>query len=169
MAEARRPGLIGEAIKSAKLARRLTLAYVQDLTPADLAWRPAPGANPIQWLFWHVAEVTEMVLWAFEAKPPTWRFGRSALKERGPNGTFPAPGELLRYAEEVHARFLAYLQAMPEEALDEPFGEGVWKGRGAGLIALPPRHETYHCGQIAYVRRLMGKPVADANEQNPYL
>jgi uncharacterized damage-inducible protein DinB len=165
---ARREGLIGQAIADAKRARKTTLATLEGLAPEDLLWRPAPEANPIQWLFWHVAEVYEMVLWTLEARSPSWRFARSALKERGPGGRFPSVEELRAYADDVHAHFLDHLEAMPEAALEQTFGEGVWKGRGAGLIALPPRHETYHCGQMAYVRRLRGKPLPDLNERNPY-
>jgi hypothetical protein len=57
---------------------------------------------------------------------------------------------------------------VPDDELDRTVGEGVWQGTIGGLIFLCPRHESYHCGQISYLRRLMGAPVPDRNERNPY-
>ena len=57
MAEARRSGLVGEAIKQAKQARKMTLSYLQGLTPEQLLWRAGADANPILWLVWHLGEV----------------------------------------------------------------------------------------------------------------
>jgi len=34
---------------------------------------------------------------------------------------------------------------------------------------LPPRHESHHARQLSYVRRLMGRPTPDQNQDNPYL
>lgn len=179
MAETRREGPIGEAMKMARQVRRMTLSYVEDLETEALLWRPAVDAlapsgaarskgNPILWLLWHVGEVEESVVWTLDGKPPIFRFGRSALSARGDDETLPGSEDVIEYLEEVRERYRARLEAMPDEDLDKAFGAGVWEGKGRGLIVLPPRHETYHCGQIAYIRRLMGKPLADVNERNPY-
>ena len=167
MAEARRGGLIGEAMKQAKQARKTTLGYARDLTAPEMAWRPASEANPIGWLLWHVGEVEESVLWTVEGAPPRWHFGRSALAARGQDD-LPAPADLFGYLEAVRGRYLDWLQALPETALDQVLGEGDWRGPAQSLMFVSPKHENYHCGQIAYLRRLMGRPVPDANEGNPY-
>jgi uncharacterized damage-inducible protein DinB len=168
MAEARRAGLIGEAIKQAKQVRKITLGYVRDLDAEALAWRPAADANPIGWMLWHIGEVEESVLWTVEGQAPRWEFGRSALAARESGAALPAPAEILAYLEQVRQRYLAWLQALPDDQVDRVVGEGVWKGPASSLMFLAPKHESYHCGQITYVRRLMGRSVPDANEENPY-
>jgi uncharacterized damage-inducible protein DinB len=166
-ASARREGLVGEAIRQARGARKQLYAYVEGLEAADFRFRPAPGANPILWLVWHVAEVEDVVASVLEGKRPEFPLGRSALKARG-SDDLPDTERVLRYLFDVRERFMPRLQAFPDDALGVELGEGVWRGRGQSLIFLPSRHETYHLGQIGYVRRLIGKPVPDLNEGNPY-
>ena len=164
----RREGLVGEAIKQAKQVRKMTLSYVDGLSEAQLRWRPAAEANPILWILWHIGEVHDSVLWTLAGAPPAFPLGRSALSARGPAEEIPGPGDVRRYLDDAQQRFLARLEGLPDEDLPRTFGDGVWKGTGAGLIALPARHETYHAGQIGYIRRLMGLPVDDRNDGNPY-
>jgi uncharacterized damage-inducible protein DinB len=168
MAEERRPGLVGEAIKQAKQTRKILLGYVRDLDAEAMRWRPAPDANPIGWMVWHVGEVEESVLWTVEGTPPVWHFGLSALAARGPEAMLPAPAEILAYLDTVRGRYLGWLQDLPEDALGAIRGEGDWRGPIASLMFIAPKHESYHCGQITYVRRLMGRSVPDANQTNPY-
>ena len=108
------------------------------------------------------------MLWAAQGQPARWRFDRSALKARGPEHTLPARDDVLAYLGDVRDRYLTWLQAVQDEELDRTVGEGVWQGTVGGLIFLSPRHESYHCGQVSYIRRLMGAPVPDRNESNPY-
>ena len=167
MADARRSGLVGEAIKQAKQARKVSLGYVKDLDAAAMAWRPAPDANPIGWILWHIGEVEESVLWTVQGKAPRWQFGRSVL-EAGLGEELPRPAELLAYLDQVREPYLAWLQDLADDALETMVGEGVWRGPVSALMFVSPKHENYHCGQLTYVRRLMGRPVPDANEKNPY-
>jgi uncharacterized damage-inducible protein DinB len=168
MAEARRAGLIGEAIKQAKQARKITLGYVRDLDAEAMRWRPAADANPIGWMLWHVGEVEESVLWTVQGQPPRWHFGRSALAAREAGSELPSPADTLAYLEQVRERYLGWLQGLPDEGVDQVVGEGDWRGPVGSLMFLAPKHESYHCGQITYVRRLMGRSVRDANQTNPY-
>jgi uncharacterized damage-inducible protein DinB len=164
----RREGLLGEAIKQSKQIRKMTLSFVDGLTEDRLRWRAAPQANPILWILWHVAEVHDSVLWTLDGTAPVFALGRSALTARGADAFLPAPADVRRYLDDSQARLLARLAAMPDTDLPRSFGEGVWKGTGAGLVGLPARHETYHAGQIGFIRRLMGLPVDDRNLGNPY-
>jgi uncharacterized damage-inducible protein DinB len=165
---ARREGLVGEAIKQTKQVRKMTLSYVDGLSEAQLRWQPAAAANPILWILWHVAEVHDSVLWTLTGAPAAFPLGRSALSARGLADAVPGPADVRTYLDDAQARFLSRLETLPDEDLPRSFGDGVWKGTGAGLIALPARHETYHAGQIGYIRRLMGLPVDDRNDGNPY-
>ena len=164
----RREGLVGEAIRQAKSVRKMTLSYAGGLPDDRLRWRPAPQANPILWILWHVGEVYDSVVWALDGSPASFPLGRSALTARGADDVLPGPDQVRSYLGDTQSRFLTRLDAFADADLARTFGEGVWAGTGAGLIALPSRHETYHVGQIAYIRRLMGDPVDDRNEVNPY-
>jgi hypothetical protein len=164
----RREGLVGEAIRQAKGVRKMTLSYAGGLPEDRLRWRPGPQANPILWILWHVGEVYDSVVWALDGSAPSFPLGRSALLARGAEDPLPPADQVRSYLGDSQARFFTRLDTFADADLARGFGQGTWAGTGAGLIALPSQHEIYHVGQIAYIRRLMGDPVDDRNEANPY-
>ena len=42
---------------------------VKELTPEQLAWQPAPNANPIGFIFWHFMRVQDGMIHGFQGKP----------------------------------------------------------------------------------------------------
>ena len=50
-------------------------AVVDGLTPAQLATAPAPGANPIGWLVWHLTRVQDGYITAFLGGEEVWTSG----------------------------------------------------------------------------------------------
>jgi hypothetical protein len=119
---------------------------VKDLTPAQAIWAPAPSRNSIWQIVDHVA------LWKDDG-------ARRILKEPPrptgwhkdidwcpiPAATEPAWQESLRVLREAHARVAAALGTHGESDL----------ATIRGLIA----HDSYHSGQICYLRALQGVPV----------
>ena len=103
---------------------------VHDLTPEELASRPGPEANPINWILWHMLRVEDMWLQFFiHNQPEIWErdgwnqmFGLPA-RDNGFGHTpeqvaqFPAldSRELLNYGEAVRAATLAYLKGLAPE------------------------------------------------------
>ncbi len=134
------------------------LDSVQDLTAAQAAWVPAPGRNSIWKIVEHVA------LWKEEgvrhlagaeprpagwAKEHDWRDIGEATAERW--------GRALQRLRTAHAAVVGELAKQRDDDLTGP--PPGWRmpllATIRGLIA----HDSYHCGQICYVRALQGIPA----------
>lgn len=149
-------------------ARDYTLELLSPLDPSDLLFRPKPDANPIGWLLWHIGEVEESILWAARGETPSFHFGLSCLRARG-DGKLPDRERLIAYLLGVRSRYRAFLDGIEEDDLDRAVTiEGFPPTPLRELIFISAQHEIYHAGQIAYLRRLLGKPMADMNARNPY-
>ena len=147
-------------------------AALDGLTPAELAWQPAPGANSIGWMLWHMVRVEDMWIqffaqfrselwesdgWHEKFGLPTRDNGFGHTAEQVDNFPRLDLAAFLEYRAAVRAATLAYLDTL-----------------GAADLAIVPRErrpemslgamfrqiigELYqHTGQIAYLRGLQGK------------
>lgn len=145
--------------------RQRTLFLVQELDDRAFAWKPRHDANSIAWILWHIGEFEESILWNYYRQSPIYRFKVSCLQSDG--STVPSRDALLDYQHSTRKAFLAFLDSVRDADLDElrstqQFGTISLKT----LLELPLHHEYYHQGQIAYIRRLMGRPVAA--EESPF-
>ncbi len=143
---------------------------VQDLTPEELAWRPGPEANPINWILWHMLRVEDMWIQFFiHNQPEIWerdgwnqKFGLPT-RDNGFGHTpeqvaqFPALDlrEILKYGEAVRAATLAYLKELAPEDY-----EVVPRERrpemSVGAIFRQITGEFYqHQGHISYLKGLL--------------
>lgn len=102
-------------------------AAVTDLTPAELAWRAGPEANPAGWILWHMLRVEDMWFQFFiQRKPEIWerdgwndKFGLPT-RDNGFGHTqeqvseFPAldRDELMLYGDAVRVETLEYLKGL---------------------------------------------------------
>lgn len=144
------------------------LATCEGLSREQLLWRPAPTANNIGFILWHLARhedarVTETGnlkedVWATES----WheRFGQPA--------TAPDPGDrmglralaipalevLTGYAEAVHQRTARYVSGLTEERLDVPLDPTRPEYPVGGSLRHLITHKNNHHGQIDYLRGL---------------
>ena len=134
------------------------LASVQDLTAAQAAWVPAPERNSIWRIVDHVA------LWKEEGarrlagqppRPPGWSKAHDWLPlDQVSEERWQAAVQRLTRA---HGAVRASLAAVSDGDLRAP-APGSSEPRLAtvrGLIA----HDSYHCGQICYLRALQGVPA----------
>ena len=117
---------------------------VADLTPAQAAWTPAPGRHSI----WQIVE--HMMFWR-EDNLRRLAGGTKPTPEQLASGNFPqirdtsdaAWRDTLRRFEDSQKRLAAAI-ADPKNSLD----------RVAYLLP----HDSYHIGQITYLRALQGLP-----------
>lgn len=150
-----------------------TRGAVDGLGEADLTSSPAPGANTIAWLVWHLARVqdshvaqvagTEQVWvaqgfvdrFALTLSPQDTGYGHVAAQV----AEVRAPAELLTgYLEAVHEQSVAYLGRLTEEDLDV-IVDRRWDppvSLGVRLVSVV-NDCTQHAGQAAYVRGLLGR------------
>ena len=143
---------------------------VHDLSPEQLRWRPAPTANTIAWLVWHLTRVqdshiaelldTEQVYVTGDWAP---RFGLD--DEETGYGFTPAQVAtvapenwqvLTDYYAAVHARTTGFLGGLTEADLDRVVDK-AWDPPvtlGVRLVSVL-NDDTQHVGQAAYVRGLL--------------
>ena len=144
------------------------LATCDDLTHAQLLWRPAPTANNIGFILWHLnrhedARITETGkldedIWAADgwheqfgqpaaAPDPGDRLGLRAL-------AIPSLDVLIGYAEAVHQRSIKYVSGLSAEALDLAPDPTRPEHTVGGSLRHLITHKNNHHGQIDYLRGL---------------
>jgi DinB family protein len=149
---------------------------VAGLGPDELATAPAPGANPIGWLIWHLARVQDHHVSELLGTDQIWVSGDWARRcelNPDPNNTGyghsaaqvarvrPDSAEtLLGYLDAVQDRTRAMLRAVTPEALDR-IVDRRWDPpvtMGVRLVSIAD-DSLQHAGQAAYVRGLLGALV----------
>src|SRR4051812_31931071 len=108
---------------------------VTGLSAEQLAWAPAPGANPIGWTVWHLTRVQDDHVAEVMGVGQIWvtgdwaaRFGLSRADAHNTGyGHKPdevatirpgGPRDLIDYYTAVHARTRAFIGTLDEAALD---------------------------------------------------
>ncbi len=145
------------------------MATCDGLTQEQVLWRPAPHANSIGFILWHVSRGEDIAaarlsgggvetsLWVSErwherfgqsqdAPDPGDRMGFQALN-------IPEVGVLRDYSEAVHARMQSVLSSMTSAGLDRPDPGSPDRPAAASLRHLIT-HKNNHHGQIDYIRGL---------------
>ena len=139
----------------------LTKAF--DGVGADQVWhRPSLENNPMLWIAGHVVGTRALMLQLLGDPLDTgWgtRFGRGAVL--GEESSYPSKDDVLKMHATVAARVQAKLLAMTADQLGAvatagPKPAGVSTvGEQIGFFAL---HDSYHLGQLGYIRKALGLP-----------
>ncbi|MDT5043440.1 MAG: hypothetical protein QOE51_4425 [Actinoplanes sp.] len=150
----------------------LVRAAVKELTPEQLRWAPAGGANPVGWLVWHLTRVQDHhvadlidsdQIYVDADWGPT--FGLKS--EPGDIGYGHTPAQvaavapqswhvLVDYYAAVHSRTLSVIDSLSAADLDRVVDER-WDPPvtlGVRLISVL-NDDTQHAGQAAYIRGLL--------------
>jgi hypothetical protein len=141
----------------------VAMAYLQDLSDADLMRRACPGINHINWQLGHliVAE-NHMINQASPGSMPplpegfAQKYGKETAGSDDPS-QFATKEELLRVAGEQRAATLATLDKMTDADLDRATGID-YAPTVAALFSMQGGHFLMHAGQWAVVRRQLGRP-----------
>jgi uncharacterized protein YndB with AHSA1/START domain len=131
------------------------------VAPDDLWKRPTPNTNGMLWIYGHMAVVRGRMLAALgeEFDPGLGdAFGRGASLQD--TSTYPTREKIFEASREVNRRLFAKLAALTEADLAKPaqgpkpnFVQTV--GEQIAFFAL---HDSYHVGQLGYVRKALGLP-----------
>jgi uncharacterized damage-inducible protein DinB len=124
-------------------------------------WKTRPGAdsNPLVWIVGHV---TVSRAYALKTLGGEWSAPWEQMFVRGakmlPPEEYPAPEEIQRAWSEVSEKLTAVLPAASPEFLakETPKGSPSLDGTVKGLLNFLCLHETYHMGQLGYVRKSLG-------------
>ena len=154
--------------------RENVLDVLADLTPAQLAYQIAPGANSISWLVWHLTRVQDdHVADAFGAAqvwsadgwaarfglPPAMLdhgYGHTSAQVAEVGAATASAGLLAEYHEAVHAQTVKLVSGVTDADLPRIVDE-----RWTPPVTLAVRlvsvldDDMQHAGQAAYVRGLV--------------
>ncbi len=151
------------------------IADVKDLTQEHLAWKPAPGTNPIGFLLWHYVRTEDNMIHALIGQPSVWRADMwceelgmdpdaqgTGFQEQDVDRAASLPvSKMLAYAEKVFAETMNYLNALDDAGLDyAPNPERPRRNVGMMLRNFIIAHGWWHLGEIKYVKGMQGMPAA---------
>jgi uncharacterized damage-inducible protein DinB len=149
--------------------RDWTLKLLADVSGEDWTFQPAAGLPHVAFLCGHLAVSQHLLVHVrclgravltdeFVAHFPIGVAVKSAAEHR-----YPPAEVLLTELRDVHVQTLAAVRGMSDDVL----AEAAYGKDGAahphystkrGAITHCLRHEAFHAGQIATIRRLRGKP-----------
>lgn len=147
-------------------------ATCEGLTVEQVLWRPAPAANNIGFILWHMgrhedSRVTAMAggargfeadLWAADgwherfgqpvsAPDPGDRLGLRSL-------AIPAPEVLLSYFKAVNERTMRFVASLDDDGLDAFITANEPRQTVSGALRHMIVHQNNHHGQVDYLRGL---------------
>jgi hypothetical protein len=150
----------------------IVAAAVEGLDADQLAWAPAPGANSIGWLVWHLTRVQDHHVSELLDVEQVWTTGEWAAQcglppdphntgyGHGPDDVAAVrpegPDVLLGYLDEVSARTQGMLEGLGEADLDRVV-DRRWDPPvtlGVRLVSIADDC-LQHGGQAAYLRGLL--------------
>ena len=153
-----------EAIKiSIDAGTMVSLAYLEDLTDAEMLHRPDPACNHINWqvghLVWSDFHHLDLGAPSFTKPLPDGFID----KYNSHTATVDDPAKLLTKAELLAMREVqqqATLDALAQQSDDDLGRETgiVWAPTVAALFAMAGNHWLMHAGQWAIIRRQLGRP-----------
>ncbi len=148
--------------------REWTLKLIADLEGDDWTHQPRPGFQHALWLCGHLACAQELLLFQRCLNRPILDAGFLAhFPIGGPilsagEHDWPGPAVVLQKMDEMQQVTLETVAGLDDNLLAEPaYGQGGTKhphyDTKLGAIGHVVRHEAFHAGQLAMLRRLRGK------------
>ena len=133
---------------------------IDGLTPGQWTARPQETANSALWILGHIAWARAMAL-KFLGAPWTapWfaHFARGSKPEDA--SQYPAADEVLAAWKELSGLMPPAFEAATAEAMAAPAQQPSpsFDGTVGGMVSFLAMHESYHVGQVVYLRRLIGR------------
>ncbi|MCB9851082.1 MAG: DinB family protein [Phycisphaerales bacterium] len=149
--------------------RKWTLMVAADFAGDEWTYQPAPGVQHALWLCGHLAASQDTLVFlrclggesvldaAFKQ-----HFAPGSTVKSAADYDWPAPDSVLAAMADVHEKTLSAVRKMNDAFLAEP----AFAKDGArhphytdklGAVSHVIRHEAFHAGQLATLRRLLGK------------
>jgi hypothetical protein len=149
------------------LARRYTRHLYEDLSDAEVQWRPEPRSSSIAWHLGHQAAVTHVVLRNLVQAEPSLnpRFDAlfDAANPQENRGNLPALAEIVAYRDAAAARTQAHLAAVLDGggAAAHDAAQQVRRIM-APILASLINHEYQHDCWVREMRLRLGRDKPDA-------
>lgn len=132
---------------------------IGDILPEQWFLRPGNDSNHVMWVAGHLVVSRGAVLKPLGAE---WDVPWSSLFTReaklAADDRYPPIEEIRSAWDDVSAKMLASLDDAPADVLAKqaPQEPPSFDGTIGGLVAFFAFHETYHVGQVSYLRKWLG-------------
>jgi hypothetical protein len=132
---------------------------LEGIAREDLLRRPHDGSNPMIWVAGHAmtsrASLTRIVGERVE-NPWSETFARGATVDSAVS--YPEASEIIALWDTVTEKLMPRLGQLTDEELSKPspFPPPTGDKTKRGAIVFLNYHETYHIGQMAYLRKWLG-------------
>jgi uncharacterized damage-inducible protein DinB len=133
---------------------------IDGLTPDQWTARPQESANSALWILGHIVWARAMALKLLGVPwtaPWFAHFARGSKPEDAAG--YPAADEVLAAWNELSALTPPAFEAATAEAMAAPAPQPSpsFDGTVGGMVGFLAMHESYHLGQVVYLRRLIGR------------
>jgi uncharacterized damage-inducible protein DinB len=140
--------------------------YLADVTDEEMLTRAMPGSNHIAWQLGHLIASERSLLEAAGAAVPDLpegfdeKHGKENIDSDDP-GDFLTKAEYFALMQQMHDAAKAAIDKVSEDDLDAPSPEGLrsFFPTIGSILMMSGSHEMMHTGQIAAIRRKLGKPI----------
>ena len=119
--------------------------------------KPGDSSNHLMWVAGHLIWARGNILKTLSADgAPPWapQFARGSTSEDA--GKYPHVDEVRNAWSDLSDRLAVRLAEAPAEVLAKPHDKPTYDGKVSGYLAFLAFHETYHVGQISYLRKWLG-------------
>jgi uncharacterized damage-inducible protein DinB len=157
-----------EAISSnLHTSRFIMTSYLSDLSDEDLIVRPVSAAHHAAWQIGHlILSESQMINGVRASSAPALpsefaaRHDKGAAKA-GDNTQYYSKSQYLSFMNSLREATLALLSQLSEQDLSKPGPEAMrsYAPKVGSVFLSIANHELMHSGQIAVIRRALGKPV----------
>jgi len=143
-----------------ELNSRIFAMTLADLDDTEVRQQPAPGRSCPLWIAGHLAATRGAILRVTGADfswPHADLFARGAATEPA---ALPPLAEVVAIWDEVSRRLLVHLPRLDDAALDRELDGAfpVPDHTMLGALAFFAMHDSYHLGQLGYLRTALGHP-----------
>ena len=155
------PAAIALAAQEFRINNNFAIKFVEDLSPEEWLVRPDGCVNHAAWIMGHVIWARKSVLARLGTEWSAPWLGLFARGEKLDDSTaYPSPETLTHAWQEVATALEGALENASDELVAQPApkpGPPSADGKLSGTVGFLAWHETYHLGQLSYLRGLLGK------------
>lgn len=153
------PTIVAAAAENFRFNTGFLEKTVADLSPEEWLKRPSENANHVAWIAGHLVASRKGLLGRLGRQwdqPWLRLFARGAKIEA--ETVYPSAETLLNAWRESAAELNSALENVSEDLLAQPVTQGPPSadGKQSGVVNFMAIHETYHIGQVSYLRSWLG-------------
>jgi len=132
---------------------------IADVRPEDWFRKPGDDSNHLMWVLGHVVVHRGKVLKTLGGEwDNSWEpmFARGA--QRTDDAAYPTIDEMREAWDQISQQLKTILREAPADVLAQPAPEGSpsFDKKMSGIVAFYAFHDTYHAGQVSFLRKWLG-------------